>query len=39
MKVLFWVMAAGLSVAMLQYGLFKENGEPRHVPSLQQVLR
>lgn len=31
MKPLFWILAAGLCVLMLQYGLFKENGEPRHI--------
>lgn len=32
MKPLFWILAAGLCVLMLQYGLFKENGEPRGLP-------
>jgi hypothetical protein len=39
MKIVFWVMAGLLTVAAFQYGLFKENGEPRQIPSLQQVLR
>jgi hypothetical protein len=32
MKPLFWLLAFGLCVLMLQYGLFKENGEPRGLP-------
>lgn len=32
MKPLFWIIAFGLCVLMLQYGLFKENGEPRSLP-------
>lgn len=39
MKFLFWVMAGLLTVALFQYGLFKENGDPRQIPTLQQVLR
>lgn len=31
MKPLFWILACGLTVAMLQYSLFKENGEPRQI--------
>lgn len=31
MKPLFWILAFGLTVALLQYSLFKENGEPRQV--------
>jgi hypothetical protein len=32
MKPLFWILAFGLTVVMLQYSLFKENGEPRSIP-------
>jgi len=32
MKLTFWILACGLAVAMLQYSLFKENGEPRSIP-------
>jgi hypothetical protein len=32
MKPLFWILAFGLIVGMLQYSLFKENGEPRSIP-------
>jgi len=39
MKIMFWIMAAGLSISLLQYSLYKESGEPRHIPTLQQVLR
>lgn len=39
MKIMFWVMAAGLTIALLQYSLYKENGEHRRIPTLQQVLR
>lgn len=39
MKVFFWVLATGLTIALLQYSLYKENGERRQVPTLQQVLR
>jgi hypothetical protein len=39
MKIMFWVLAAGLTIALLQYSIFKENGEPRHIPTLQQILR
>jgi hypothetical protein len=34
MKPLFWIIAFGLCVLMLQYGLFKENGEPRSLPAV-----
>lgn len=34
MKLLFWVLAAGLCVLMFQYSLFKENGEPRSLPAM-----
>jgi len=32
MKPLFWILAFGLTLYMLQYSLFKENGEPRSIP-------
>jgi hypothetical protein len=32
MKPLFWLLSFGILVYMLQYGLFKENGEPRSLP-------
>lgn len=32
MKPLIWILAFGLTVCMLQYSLFKENGEPRNLP-------
>ncbi len=32
MKPLFWILACGLTVVMLQYMLFQENGEPRSLP-------
>ena len=32
MKPLFWILDFGLTVYMLQYSLFKENGEPRSIP-------
>jgi hypothetical protein len=32
MKALVWLMAFGALVLLLQYGLFKENGEPRSIP-------
>lgn len=32
MKPLFWILACGLTLYMLQYSLFKENGEPRSLP-------
>lgn len=32
MKPLFWILACGLTVVMLQYMLFQENGEPRGLP-------
>jgi len=31
MKPLFWILAAGLCILMLQHSLFKENGEPRQI--------
>lgn len=31
MKPLFWILAFGALVLLLQYGLFKENGEPRQI--------
>lgn len=31
MKVFYWILACGLTVALLQYALFKENGEPRQI--------
>lgn len=31
MKLTFWILACGLTVALLQYSLFKENGEPRQI--------
>jgi len=34
MKLFFWILAFGLCVLMLQYGLFKENGEPRSLPAV-----
>lgn len=34
MKALVWLMAFGALVLLLQYGLFKENGEPRSIPFL-----
>lgn len=33
MKPLFWILAFGLTVLLFQYSLFKENGEPRSLPS------
>lgn len=39
MKILTWLMVGLLTVAAFQYTLLKENGEPRQVPTLQQVLR
>lgn len=39
MKIMFWVLAAGLTVSLLQYSLYKESGEPRQIPTLQQVLQ
>lgn len=39
MKPLFWILALGILVYSIQYSLFKENGEPRHIPTLQQILR
>ncbi|KPA87325.1 hypothetical protein PF66_06235 [Pseudomonas asplenii] len=35
MKVFWWVIAWGLVVALTQYSLFRENGEPRQFPSVQ----
>jgi len=32
MKPLFWILAFGLTVILLQYSLFKESGEPRSLP-------
>jgi hypothetical protein len=32
MKPFFWLLSFGILVYMLQYGLFKENGEPRGLP-------
>jgi hypothetical protein len=32
MKPIFWILAFGMTVVMLQYSLFKENGEPRSIP-------
>lgn len=34
MKPLFWILACGLTVVMLQYMLFQENGAPRSIPVL-----
>jgi hypothetical protein len=31
MKIVFWLLAFGLTVMLLQYALFKENGEPRQI--------
>lgn len=31
MKPLFWILACGLTVVMLQYMLFTENGAPREI--------
>lgn len=32
MKLFFWILAFGLTLYMLQYSLYKENGEPRSIP-------
>lgn len=32
MKPLFWILAFGLTLYMLQYSLYKENGELRSLP-------
>ncbi|MDR6163520.1 hypothetical protein QE391_003148 [Pseudomonas fluorescens] len=34
MKPLFWILAFGLALYMLQYSLYKENGEPRSLPAV-----
>lgn len=34
MKPLFLILAFGLTVCMLQYSLYKENGERRDIPVL-----
>ncbi len=34
MRPLFWILACGLTVVMLQYMLFTENGAPRGIPVL-----
>lgn len=34
MKPIFWILAFGLLLYMLQYSLFKENGEPRSLPAV-----
>lgn len=39
MNILIWLMVGLLTVAAFQYTLFKENGEPRQIPTPQQVLR
>lgn len=39
MRITFWILAAGLTIALLEYGLFKENGEPRQIPTFQQAQR
>jgi len=31
MKLTFWLLAFGLTVLLIQYALFKENGEPRQI--------
>lgn len=31
MKPLFWILAFGLTILLMQYSLFKENGEPRQI--------
>jgi hypothetical protein len=31
MKIVFWLLAFGLTVLLFQYVLFKENGEPRQI--------
>lgn len=31
MKPLFWILAFGLTLLLMQYSLFKENGEPRQI--------
>lgn len=31
MKPIFWILACGLTVVMLQYMLFQENGAPRQI--------
>lgn len=31
MKLTFWLLACCLTVISIQYGLFKENGEPRQL--------
>jgi hypothetical protein len=31
MKIVFWLLAFGLTVLLFQYALFKENGEPRQI--------
>ncbi|WP_457431986.1 hypothetical protein [Pseudomonas sp. SDO55104_S430] len=39
MRIVTWCMVGLLTIAVFQYSLFKENGEPRRIPTLQQVLR
>lgn len=31
MKTFYWILACGLTLALMQYGLFKENGAPRQI--------
>lgn len=31
MKTFYWILAFGLTILLMQYSLFKENGEPRRI--------
>jgi len=31
MKTFYWILAFGLTILLMQYSLFKENGEPRQI--------
>ncbi|MGF6153983.1 hypothetical protein QFZ84_004990 [Pseudomonas fluorescens] len=31
MKTLYWILACGLIILLMQYSLFKETGEPRQI--------
>jgi hypothetical protein len=39
MKIVFWLLAFGLTVFLFQYILFKENGEPRQISLPMAVVR
>ena len=39
MKTFYWILACGLTIVLMQYSLFKENGEPRQISLSVAVVR